>query len=40
MSHFVNGEDPYEMLHHLTFHHGLYYLLRQNDLQRKKYIFV
>ena len=39
MSLLANSEDPDEMWHNGAFHPGLKCLVRQNDLQRKKYIF-
>ena len=35
----ANSEGPDEMPHDVAFHQGLHCLTRQNDLQRKKYIF-
>ena len=31
----VKSEDPDKILHNAAFHHGLHYLLIQNDLDRK-----
>ena len=36
---FANNEDPDKMPHDAAFHQGLHYLLRQANLQRKKYNF-
>ena len=35
----ANSEDPHAMLHNASFHQGLHCLLRQSDLQIKKYNF-
>ena len=35
----AKSEDPDEMLHDVAFHPDFHCMLRQNDLQRKKYNF-